>query len=154
MALEVTEPPAYRVRPLIASDKPAWRDLFDGYIVFYDADVPELVIELTWGRLIESRDGMVGLVAADADNTAVGIAHLVFHASTWSPTSYCYLEDIFVHPALRGQGIGRLLMNAVYAEADRRGATRTYWMTGDHNIEAQALYNAVARKAPFIQYRR
>jgi GNAT superfamily N-acetyltransferase len=135
-------------------DKAAWRALFDGYIVFYDADVPEAVIEETWRRLIANRDGFLGLAAVDETNTPVGIAHVLFHPSTWSATCYCYLEDLFVHPALRGQGIGRQLVNAVYAHADARGASRTYWVTATDNIEAQALYNAVATKARFIQYRR
>jgi GNAT superfamily N-acetyltransferase len=111
------------------------------------------VIAATWRRLLE-QDGAMALVAVDAADVPVGLAHLLFHRSTWSPTCYCYLEDLFVAPERRKQGIGRALIEAVFREADARGATRTYWMTQEHNHVARALYDRLATRAPFVQYRR
>ena len=51
-------------------------------------------------------------------------------------------------------GAGRALIEAVYREADARGCTRTYWVTEEGNATARALYDRVATKAPFVQYRR
>mgnify|MGYP000899220721 CR=1 FL=1 len=115
-----------RVRPLEPRDKPEWLALFRDYIAFYRAVVPDAVVELTWSRLMDPASGIVGLAAVDDDDRAVGIALLVFHPSTWSPTAYCYLEDLYVAPSERGKGTGRALIEAVYAAADARGATRTY----------------------------
>jgi len=143
-----------RVRRMEARDKDAWRRLFGDYIAFYRADVPEPVIEATWRRLLSGSDGMVGLVAVGDDDRPIGLAHLVFHVSTWSPTAYCYLEDLYVDAASRGSGAGRALIAATYAEADRRGATRTYWATETGNAEARRLYDRVATLSPFVQYRR
>ena len=84
----------------------------------------------------------------------VGLVHLLLHRSTWSNGFYCYLEDLFVDPTQRGRGIGRALIEAVYAEADARQCTRTYWMTQETNATARALYDRVATKSPFVQYRR
>lgn len=142
-----------RVRPIEARDKGDWLVLFRDYIAFYRASVPDDVIELTWTRLMEA-SVMVGLIAADADGRNVGIALLVFHPSTWSPTTYCYLEDLYVAPAARGRGVGRSLIEAVYAAADARGATRTYWVTEADNAAARRLYDTLATRAPFVQYRR
>jgi GNAT superfamily N-acetyltransferase len=50
----------------------------------------------------------------------------VFHPLTWSADPYCYLEDLFVTPAARGTGTARQLLEAVFAEARRLGADRTY----------------------------
>ena len=144
-----------RVRPLEARDKSDWLALFRGYIAFYEANVPGDVIEVTWQRLLDAREpGMIGLVAVTADDRPIGLANLVFHRSTWSPTWYCYLEDLFVEPNARGAGIGRALIEAVYVAADARGATRTYWATGETNARARALYDQVATRSPFVQYRR
>ncbi|MDX2202412.1 MAG: GNAT family N-acetyltransferase [Hyphomicrobiaceae bacterium] len=144
-----------RVRRLEAKDKPEWLGLFRGYIDFYGAAVPADVIELTWTRLMHAETThLVGLVAADAEDRPFGIAHLLFHISTWSPTTYCYLEDLFVDPSHRGSGAGRALVEATYAEADSRGATRTYWMTQEGNATARALYDRLASKTAFVQYRR
>jgi GNAT superfamily N-acetyltransferase len=143
-----------KVRPLEASDRAAWEELFRGYIRFYEARVPDEVIELAWQRLVGQEDGFVGLVAVDENDHPIGLAHALFHRSTWSPTTYCYLEDLYVGRDARRHGTGRALIEAVYKEADRRGATRTYWATKADNATARRLYDRLAKLSPFIQYRR
>ena len=146
---------AIRVRRLEARDKAAWLPLFKGYIAFYKATVPDEVIEKTWQRLMEGEaDFHIAFVAVDETDALVGIAHVLFHRSTWSPTSYCYLEDLFVDPARRARGAGRALIEATYREADARGCTRTYWATQEFNYRARSLYDQLATKSPFVQYRR
>lgn len=142
------------VRPLRREDETRWCELFSAYVAFYRATVAESVITGTWHRLLVGRDGMVGFVAVDQNQQIVGLVTAVFHRSTWSPTYYCYLEDLFVDPACRGAGAGRALIEAVYAEADKRGATRTYWATETNNSTARALYDRLATLSPFVQYRR
>lgn len=144
-----------RIRRLEQRDRARWEQLFKSYIDFYKASVADGVIAHTWQRLMAGPPGgFLGLVAVDSDDRPVGIAHVLFHASTWSPTCYCYLEDLFVDPASRGTGVGRELIQAVYAAADERGATRTYWTTQEFNYRARALYDTVATKTPFIRYQR
>ena len=126
-----------RVRPIEAQDKDQWLDLFRQYIAFYKATVAGDVIETTWQRLVSQADGLLGLSAVNQSQIVIGLAAIVFHRSTWSPTTYCYLEDLFVDPKYRTGGAGRALIEAVYAEADRRGATRTYWVTDETNATAR-----------------
>lgn len=143
------------VRRITARDKTAWLTLFKAYIAFYEATVADDVIELTWQRLMSgAEDCHIGLVAVGADDVPMGLALVLFHRSTWSPTHYCYLEDLFVDPSQRAKGIGRALIEAVYAEADARHCTRTYWMTDEDNDRARGLYDRMATKGPFVQYRR
>jgi GNAT superfamily N-acetyltransferase len=143
------------VRPLQARDKPVWLALFKGYIEFYKAIVSEDVIETLWQRLMRGGEGFhVALVAVDDADIPVGLAHVLFHRSTWSNGWYCYLEDLFVDPARRQKGVGRALIEAVYAEADARRCARVYWMTQETNATARTLYDRVASKSPFVQYRR
>ena len=144
-----------RVRHLQARDKAPWLALFKGYIAFYQAKVAENVIETTWRRMLAG-DGEfhIGLVAVDANDAPIGLAHILFHRSTWSAGWYCYLEDLVVDPTRRRQGTGRALIEAVYREADARGASRTYWMTERGNHTARSLYDSLATLSPFVQYRR
>ena len=142
------------VRAVEAKDEARWRQLFDGYITFYRESVPQDVIDLTWQRIVGSEEDMAGLVAADEMGRVVGLANLVFHASTWSASSYCYLEDLFADEAVRGQGVGRALIEAAYQLADQRGASRTYWATQENNATARRLYDRVGVLTPFVQYRR
>jgi GNAT superfamily N-acetyltransferase len=143
------------VRRLAERDAWAWRKLFAAYIEFYKAQVPDEVITLTWQRMLAGEpDFHIGLVAVDEQDRPVGLAHVLFHRSTWSATWYCYLEDLYVDPAARGKGIGRALIEAVYREGDTRGASRTYWTTQEFNYRARELYDKVGTKTDFIRYQR
>ena len=142
------------IRPLRPSDRDAWNALFHGYINFYEAKVPDEVIDMTWKRLIGQEDGFLGLVAVDENDRPIGLAHVIFHPSTWSATSYCYLEDLFVDRNARRHGVGRALIKAVYEEADKHGADRTYWATKQDNTHARRVYDRVGVLTPFVQYRR
>lgn len=143
----------HHIRELRREDEARWRELFDGYIAFYKSEVPADVISATFERLLAREDGMAGLVAIDGTGRVIGLVNLVFHRSTWSPTWYCYLEDLFADPDVRGTGVGRALIEATYAEAAKRGATRTYWATQETNATARKLYDRVGVLTEFVQYR-
>jgi GNAT superfamily N-acetyltransferase len=141
------------IRPISARDETAWRSLFAAYNAFYETTLPDDLVTLTWQRLLAGADGMVGLVA-ETGGVVRGLTNLVFHRSTWSATSYCYLEDLFVDSDARGRGLATALIEAAYAEADKRGAERTYWATKADNAAARCLYDRVGELTPFVQYRR
>ncbi len=142
------------IRPLEEKDRTQWEALFRAYIRYYKAKVADDVIELTWQRLMREEDGFLGLVAAEESGRLVGLAHMLFHRSTWSPTYYCYLEDLFVDIDTRRSGVGRALIEATYREADKRNATRTYWATMGDNATARRLCDRLANMSGFVQYRR
>ena len=141
------------VRPLEPRDFDAWLPLWDGYNSFYRNEVTAEVTENTFRRLHEVVDGLFGLVA-EHDGGLVGFAHAIFHPSTWTTRSYCYLEDLFVSRAHRGSGAARALIEGIYAEADRRGADSVYWHTQSYNAPARSLYDQVARPTSFVVYER
>ena len=145
----------FRVRRLEVKDKAAWLALFKGYVSYYRTTVPDDVIEAVWTHFMAGTpDAHIGLVAVDEGDHPVGLAHILLHRSTWSTAPDCYLEDLYVSPSARGRGIGRALIAAVYREADSQGCRRTYWVTEETNDRARRLYDQVATKSPFVQYRR
>jgi GNAT superfamily N-acetyltransferase len=141
------------VRPVAPADRAGWDPLWQGYLRFYGAKLAPEVTDMTWSRLLDPNAMPIGLVAVD-DDRLVGLAHVVTHRSSWALKDYCYLEDLFVDPARRGHGVGRKLIQAVYDLADRIGAARTYWHTQEFNTEARRLYEVMARRVSFVQYRR
>jgi GNAT superfamily N-acetyltransferase len=76
---------------------------------------------------------------------------LPFHTSIRF-ADVCYLADLFVDEAVRGQGVARALIEKVAAVARARGCPRFYWLTKQDNARARALYDKVARFAGFIRY--
>lgn len=144
---------AIEVRPLAATDREAWEPLWAGYQEFYQVQLPAETTDETWHRFHDPAVPMYALGAFQGSRL-VGIVHYLFHHSTWTTGPYCYLQDLFTAQDLRGQGVGRALIEAVAAAAQERGASRVYWLTHESNTQAMALYDKVASRSGFIQYRR
>lgn len=142
-----------QVKPLAESDFERWSELWDGYLSFYETELSPEMSRATFDRLVSERvENMCSLGAYDPE--LVGIAHLVFHPSTWRAENDCYLEDLFVAPEARRAGVGRQLIEACFELARERGATRCYWLTMDSNAVARALYDQMAELSPFVVYER
>jgi len=138
------------VRKVELADKEQWLKLFEAYIVFYESELTEEQYELTWQR-IHSDFNMYGLLA-EVDGEIVGLAHYLFRPSTWAVNDFCYLEDLFVDPKVRGRGVGRALIKALEEVATMAGAERLYWTTAPDNATARRLYDSVATTNR-VQYR-
>lgn len=146
---------SFTVRDLAAADRAQWQTLWDGYIAFYESHVAPEVSDVTFARLLDSNEPMFCLVAEDAaTHELLGLVHCVIHRSTWSVADYCYLGDLFTASAARGRGVGRALIEAVYARADANGWARVYWHTHETNTTARHLYEQLAENKGFLQYRR
>lgn len=140
------------VRPLAPADRTAWEPLWAAYLRFYESTVPAATTDLTWTRFHDPAEPMTALGAFDGDRL-VGIVHAIFHRSCWLPTESCYLQDLYVEADQRGKGTGRALIEAVYALARARSITRVHWLTQEGNTTARRLYDEVATRSGFIQYR-
>jgi len=139
------------VRDLRSDDESRWRELWAGYLTFYECpDLDPKVTDHTWGMLIGERPDVFGFVA-EVDGQVIGFVHGVEHANTWTDKQICYLEDLFVDPSVRGQGVGRALIEAVAAHAKANDWGQVYWRTANDN-PARKLYDQVADKIDFVTY--
>lgn len=140
------------IRPLISADKSQWLPLWQGYLVFYKTELSNEQTELTWTRLLDSNYNLHGLVA-EVDGAVKGITHYSFQTSTWAAKNYCYLEDLFTEPEMRGKGLGRNLIDAVRDIAVKEGSSRLYWNTDLNNETARKLYDTYSLESGKVQYR-
>lgn len=141
------------IRAVENSDFDGWLPLWKGYQQFYKVEISEAVTLRTWRRFLDPEEPMYAALAVSGGRS-VGMVHSIYHRSAWTTSDHCYLQDLFVSSAVRGAGIGRALVEHVYADARRRGASRVYWQTHESNRDAMQLYNRVADRVPFVQYRR
>ena len=141
-----------QIRPITAADHAAWLPLWQGYQRFYNADIASEVSALTWQRFLDSAEPMFAALAWQ-DGVAVGLVHWIFHRSCWTVSDYCYLQDLYVAETVRGGGVGRALIEQVYAAARAYGANRVHWLTQEDNAQARQLYDRIASRSGFIQYR-
>jgi GNAT superfamily N-acetyltransferase len=140
-------------RPLQASDYRQWSQLWQGYLMFYETSLSEYQTELTWGRLIDPQFGIHALVA-EFEGELVGFAHYSFTHSTWAKNQDVYLEDLFVKPSVRGQGLGKLLILGLDVIAKSEGSREVYWETHNNNQAARKLYDSVGQLSEFVKYSR
>lgn len=145
--------PPVTIIPLAATDHADWTPLWRGYLKFYGAAVDAKTSETTFARLTSSVEPMGGLLARDGDGAAIGLAHWIVHRSCWTIGDYCYLQDLFVASGHRGGGVGRRLIEAVAAKARALGCSRVHWLTHETNHDAMRLYDKVAERSGFVQYR-
>jgi GNAT superfamily N-acetyltransferase len=136
-----------------AGERADWEPLWKGYQTFYQVALSEEATATTWARLHDPAEPM-GVLGAYLGGRLVGIAHYIFHRSCWTVGDYCYLQDLFVAEDARGRGAGRALIEAVEKAARAAGASRVHWLTKEDNATARALYDTLAERSGFIQYRR
>lgn len=140
------------IRPLRPEDEADWRQLWTGYLRFYGTELPEAVYASTFARLLGDDPRDFSALVAELDGRLVGLAHYLFHRHAWKIEEVCYLQDLFTAPEARGLGLGRALIEAVYARADAAGAPAVYWLTQDFNTTARQLYDRIGQVTPFIRY--
>ncbi|MGD9502364.1 MAG: N-acetyltransferase family protein [Methyloceanibacter sp.] len=133
-------------------DEAAWRRLWAGYVAFYRSEVSEAVTAATWRRLFMPGSGMVGRMA-ECDGTVSGFTVSIVHPRSWALAPICYLEDLFVDPALRGRGLGRALIEDLIALGRARGWSGLYWHTQQGNATARCLYDRFVKADDFVRYR-
>ncbi|WP_397541721.1 GNAT family N-acetyltransferase [Roseovarius salis] len=142
------------IRPVTPADRPEWAALWTSYLEFYETSVRDAVYDATFSRLCApDHPDQNGLLAVSGGKP-VGLVHYIYHPHNWRLEKVCYLQDLYVDPSMRGHGVGRKLIEAVYAAADADGCPSVYWLTQDFNAEARKLYDRIGVLTPFIKYAR
>ncbi|MFC3615042.1 GNAT family N-acetyltransferase [Lutimaribacter marinistellae] len=143
-----------QIRPLRADDRQAWGALWRDYLAFYETELPQEIYDSSFERMLSDDPTEFSGFVAEQDGQLVGLVHFLFHRHGWKIENVCYLQDLYAVPESRGTGIGRKLIEAVYVEADRRGAPSVYWLTQEFNHTARQLYDRIGKLSPFIKYQR
>lgn len=137
-------------RKLSAKDFIQWKMLWNDYLVFYETDLPEEITKTAWERIISGDIENIGVF----DNEKL-IAFMHFHSqiNTWKIGKVYYLEDLFVSPEYRRQGIAKNLLEYLFELAKNKGYERVYWLTDKNNKQAQALYEQFAYQTDYVLYK-
>jgi GNAT superfamily N-acetyltransferase len=141
------------IRPLSPADYEKWLPLWQAYQTFYQASLPAEVTRESFRRMLDAAEPAFGALAFQHENP-VGLVHWIYHRSNWSIGDYCYLQDLYVNEQSRGLGVGRLLIEHVYGQAREAGCSRVYWLTHETNATAMLLYDRVAERSGFVQYKK
>lgn len=136
------------------ADRAAWDALWTAYLDYYETDLSKAAHDAAFEQLLSSDPATFNGRIAWKNTDPIGLVHWVHHPHMWRPEGVCYLQDLFTAPGARGQGVGRTLIEAVYADADARGAPSVYWLTQEFNYAGRMLYDRIGARTPFIRYNR
>ena len=139
-------------RALDADDRAGWETLYRGYADFYgvDTDMRKLDTLFTW--LLDGGHPCCGLVAEGGDGGLAGLAHYRAMPSPLRGAEIGFLDDLFVAPESRGQGVARELVEHLRGIASRSGWGVVRWITREDNADARALYDSLAHRSNWITY--
>ena len=121
-----------RVLPLIAA-----------YQRFYKAEPDAARNRAHFGRLLDDHTAGIQFVALDEAGQALGFATIYFSLGSVTPGVACLMNDLFVVPEARGQGIGRALILHCLSYAKAHGFPKMHWQTALDNHTAQRLYDSL-----------
>jgi GNAT superfamily N-acetyltransferase len=143
------------IRPVTPQDFESWKPLWDDYNAFYErvgpTALPDEVTDTLWRRFFDANEPVYCIVA-EREDKVVGFCHYLYHRSTSRIEPLCYLQDLFTLAEVRGHGVGRALITAVYEIAKQYGCKRVYWQTHTTNTPGRTLYDKVAKHFGFIVY--
>jgi GNAT superfamily N-acetyltransferase len=141
------------VRQATIADLDLLAPLFDAYRQFYRKP-PDLNLARNFLNERLRHNESIVFMALHEDGSAIGFTQLYPSFSSGAAARIFVLNDLFVVPAARRTGVGKLLLHAAAAFGKASGAVRLTLSTGITNKAAQALYEAEGwkREAEFCVY--
>lgn len=115
------------------------------------ADYEKLAHEVTASEA-DMREGLFGPTPrchcdlAFWNGAPAGFALWFYNFSTFAGKAGIYLEDLYVEPHLRGQGIGKALLKGLARRCVAEGLPRLQWWVLDWNEPSIAVYRALGAK--------
>jgi GNAT superfamily N-acetyltransferase len=146
-------PAPIRIEPITQGQCERLLPLIAAYQRFYEvAEVDDERNRAFFSRfLAPSEDGM--LLGAWHEDDLAGYACLYWHFTSLVPAETVLMNDLYVDPARRGEGVGRALIEASAEVARKRGAHHLEWVTAPDNTTAQRLYDSTgAERSQWIEY--
>ena len=142
------------VTRLATSDRPDWESLYHGYAEFYRVEMNDRILDTVWGWIQDDDNPFFGLIARDANGQALGLMHCRQMASPLRGALVGFLDDLFVAPAARGQGVVEELYLALDELAREQGWPFVRWITAENNYRARAVYDKLSDKTHWVTYQK
>lgn len=128
-----------------------WAELYQSYAKFYKLSLTKQQLQTAWEWLGGHETELRGL-AALVDGEPRAIAHYRRFLRPLAGEVGIFLDDIFVCPSVRRQGVGKVLLERLEDIAKAQGCTVIRWMTADDNRGAQSFYNEFGNQTGWITY--
>ena len=140
------------VTKLQAADRADWEVLYHGYAEFYRVPMNDEILDTVWGWIHNDDNPFFGLIARDSGGEALGLMHCRQMPSPLRGALVGFLDDLFVAPSARGQGVVESLYAALDALAREQGWPFIRWITAEDNYRARSVYEKLSDRTHWVTY--
>jgi len=140
------------VSKLQQTDRSDWEVLYHGYAEFYRVPMNAEILDTVWGWIHDEANPFFGLIARDEQGAALGLMHCRQMASPLRGALVGFLDDLFVTPESRGQGVAESLYAALNALAREQGWPFVRWITAENNYRGRAVYDKLSDRTQWVTY--
>jgi len=137
---------------LTDDDRAQWEPLYHGYAEFYQVPMNDEILDTVWGWIHDDSNPFFGLIAKDENGEALGLMHCRQMPSPLRGALVGFLDDLFVSPEARGQGVVEALYEALNALAKKQGWPFIRWITAENNYRGRAVYDKLSDKTHWVTY--
>jgi len=143
---------AITIAHLQADDRSEWEQLYRGYAQFYQVPMTTQILDTVWSWIFDDSSQFYAMVAKDNSGRSVGLMHYRAMASPLRGSMVGFLDDLYVDPSCRGQGVVDALFAALDESARSHGWPIVRWMTADNNYRGRGVYDKLAERTSWLTY--
>ncbi len=144
--------PLVTVRPIALEDYESWCLLYAAYAEFYAVRQTSAMRDQVWQWLQQSPPVIYALVAENVEGQVLGFLHYRVFVRPLAASLGAYVDDLFVVPEARGQGVAQQLIQAVAQIGRENKWSVIRWMTAENNLRARACYDKLAEHTHWQTY--
>lgn len=134
------------------SDRADWELLYRGYAEFYQVPMNAQILDTVWAWIHDIDNPFFGLIARDEEGKALGLMHCRQMPSPLRGVLVGFLDDLFVVPEARGQGVVEELYTALNRLGKEQGWPFIRWITAENNYRGRAVYDKLSEKTHWVTY--
>ena len=134
------------------ADRKAWETLYRGYAGFYQVEMTDSILDSVWSWIFDQREPFYCLLARNNAGDILGLMHFRAMASPLRGATVGFLDDLFVNPDSRGEGVVDALFEALDEQRRLLGWPFVRWITAEDNYRARSVYERVSKRTQWVTY--
>ena len=140
------------VSELSLQDRVEWEVLYYGYAEFYKVPMNQEILDAVWSWIFDKNNAFYALVAKDDAGRYLGLMHYRAMPSPLRGKLVGFLDDLFIKPEFRGNGIVDALYEALKRSALDEGWPFMRWITAENNYRGRGVYDKLSDKTQWVTY--
>ena len=137
------------IRSVTANDRAQWESLWQESV---DGALRQDVVEHSFHAITDKTGAINALVAEDEEGRIIGLLHYVVHPVAGCIQPVCYMQDLYVSPDARRQGVAKALVQELEQTAAANQYDRIYWLLDKANEGAKDFYQNIGIQLEFGLY--